>query len=97
MKNDNINLSIYREKFYKIVKSEKLDSYLIGNSRDVSNAPYVVGCVLINEEWYVYENDERGETNIVSKYHSEEAGLIKLLDILRKKKRKEYLTKKIKI
>lgn len=84
-----------RMEFYQIIKKEILDVYPIGDSKTVSITPYVVGCAYIDGSWCVYENDERGETNIISKYQSEEDGLKELLSILKKKKRREELMKKI--
>ncbi|MBP1890368.1 hypothetical protein J2Z53_001963 [Clostridium moniliforme] len=84
-----------RTEFYEIVKKEKLDKYPVGDSKNVAITPYVVGCVCIDGDWCVYENDERGSTNIISKYESEEEGLKELLRILRMKKRKDELMRKI--
>ncbi len=84
-----------RTEFYEIVKNENLDKYAIGDSKHISIAPYVIGCVYIDGSWCVYENNERGESNIIFRYQNEDDGLESLLVILRKKKRREELMKKM--
>jgi len=84
-----------RTEFYEIVKNENLDRYPIGDSKQVSIAPYVFGCVYVDGNWCVYENDERGESNIIFRYQIEDEGLDSLLSILRKKKRRDELMKKM--
>jgi hypothetical protein len=83
-----------RTEFYEIIKNENLDKYPIGDSKELSITPYVVGCVYIDGDWCVYENDERGEANIISRHQIEQEGLDVVLSILRKKKRRDELMKK---
>lgn len=83
-----------RKEFYNIVKTEELNKFNIGDSFGIAKVENVLGCINDNE-WVVYETDERGAYHVISKHSSEEEGLEVLLNELRNKKRKEEIMKKM--
>lgn len=84
-----------RKEFYNIVKTEELNKFNIGDAFEIAKVANVLGCINDNE-WVVYETDERGAYHVISKHSSEEEeGLEVLLNELRNKKRKEEIMKKL--
>ena len=86
--------SMNRKEFYNIVKTEELNKFNIGDSFGIAKVANVLGCINDNE-WVVYETDERGAYHVISKHSSEEEGLEVLLNELRNKKRKEEIMEKL--
>lgn len=83
-----------REEFYKIVKTEGLNEYNIGDSVEIPKAANVIGCTNKNG-WIVYETDERAEFHVISHHSSEDESLEALLNELRNKKKKEEIFKEL--
>lgn len=83
-----------REEFYRIVKTEGLNKYNIGDSVEIPKAANVMGCTNKNG-WIVYETDERAEFHVISRYSSEDESLEALLNELRNKKKKEEIFKEL--
>ena len=84
-----------KEQFLIKIKQEKLGRYCIGNFDNICEAPNTRGCALVNDEWLIYETDERGEANIICKCNNEEEAFEKLYNEMVRKKKIDEIRKKL--
>ena len=79
-----------RNEFYKTIEVEVLSKYNIGNSETVADVANAIGCIK-EDDWVVYETDERAQKYIIERCSTEEEGLDIMLDELHRRKRKEEI------